>query len=132
MSVTDPIADMFTCMRNANMKFHEKVDVPASNIKESILKILQEQGFISNYKKIEDNKKAILRIYMKYPKRGVRVINELIRISKPGLRNYKSYEDMPRVRGGLGMAIVSTSQGIMTNFHARKKHIGGEIICYIW
>lgn len=132
MPVTDPIADMLTCIRNANIRFHEKVDVPASNIKESIISILKSEGFIEDYKRIEDNKQGIIRIYLKYGNKKKKVINNLKRVSKPGLRVYKNSEELPKVRAGLGVAIVSTSKGIMTCKQARKIKAGGEILCYIW
>ncbi|MCP4482636.1 MAG: 30S ribosomal protein S8 [bacterium] len=129
--VTDPIADMFTCIRNANAKLHEKLDVPASIIKEKILDILKKEGFITSYKKIEVNKKSTLRIFLKYHGKET-VIKGIKRVSKPGLRIYKSVEDMPKVRSGMGVAIISTSQGLMTDWQAKKNNIGGEVLGYIW
>lgn len=132
MSMTDPIADMLTRIRNANMVHHEYVDIPASKMKEAIARILLKEGFIRNYKLIEDGKQGILRIYLKYGPNGERVINQLVRVSKPGRRVYVGKDELPRVRGGLGIAIISTSKGIMTSAEAKKLGIGGEVICYVW
>ncbi|RKY04955.1 30S ribosomal protein S8 [Candidatus Poribacteria bacterium] len=132
MSMTDPIADMLTRIRNANMVYHEYVDIPASKMKEAIARILLKEGFIRNYKLIEDGKQGILRIYLKYGPNGERVINQLVRVSKPGRRVYVGKDELPRVRGGLGIAIISTSKGVMTSAEAKKLGIGGEVICYVW
>ena len=129
--VTDPIADMFTCIRNANAKMHDKLDVPASNIKERILDILKKEGFIQNYKKIETDKKGILRIFLKYQNKE-KVIKGIKRVSKPGLRRYTPVSDMPKVRSGMGIAIISTSKGVMSNYEAKKNKLGGEILGYVW
>ena len=129
--LTDPIADMFTCIRNANVKLHDKLDVPASKIKENILEILKTEGFIQNYKRIEAGSKTVIRIFLKYNGKET-VIKGIKRVSKPGLRIYKSVEDMPRVRYGMGVAIISTSKGIMTDRNAKQNKIGGEILGYIW
>ncbi|HBZ78612.1 MAG TPA: 30S ribosomal protein S8 [Clostridiales bacterium] len=132
MSMTDPIADMLTRIRNANMVGHESVDVPASKMKKSIAEILLKEGYINGYDLIEDNKQGIIRIQMKYGANKERVITGIKKISKPGLKVYAKTGDIPRVLGGLGIAIVSTSQGVITDKEARKKNIGGEVICYVW
>ncbi len=131
MFVTDPIADMLTRIRNANAVMHEKVDVPHSKLKEKLAEILKEEGFISNFKIVtEDNKKTI-RVYLKYSGKE-RVIKGIKRISTPGRRVYSSVEDMPRVLSGLGIAIVSTSKGIVTDRVARSEKMGGEILAFVW
>ena len=132
MSMTDPIADMLTRIRNANMVYHEHVDIPASKMKEAIARILLREGFIRNYKLIEDGKQGVLRIYLKYGPNGEKVINELVRISKPGRRVYVTKDELPKVRGGLGIAILSTSKGVMTSADAKRLGIGGEVLCYVW
>lgn len=130
--VTDPIADMFTRIRNANRKLLEKVDIPSSKLKVEIAKVLKDEGFIANYKNIEDYKQGILRIYLKYSLTGEKVIQGLRRASRPGLRSYSGYKKFPKVAGGTGMAIVSTSRGIMTNRKAHHEKLGGELIGYVW
>ncbi len=130
--LTDPIADMFARMRNANVRYKEKVDVPASKLKEEILRVFQQEGFINSYKKIEDYKQGILRIYLKYGSRKEKVIAGMKRVSKPGLRIYRPCDKLPRVYRGLGVVIISTSRGVMTGKEARKQHLGGEVICSIW
>ena len=130
--ITDPIGDMLCRIRNANSKFEEKVDIPASKVKEQILKIFLKEGFINSYKKIEDHKQGILRIYLKYGADKQKVITDMKRISKPGLRIYRTWDKLPNVYRGLGVALVSTSRGIMAGKEARKQHIGGEVICSIW
>ena len=130
--MTDPIADLLTRIRNANQKRKEKVDVPASKIKESIVKILKDEGFIVHYKRIQDTKQGIIRIYLKYAPGKVRVIRNLKRISSPGRRVYKQSDKLPKVCQGLGIAVVSTSCGLMTDRDARNSNIGGEILCYVW
>ncbi|HIE29161.1 TPA: 30S ribosomal protein S8 [Candidatus Poribacteria bacterium] len=132
MSMTDPIADMLTRIRNANMVGHERVEIPASKIKEQIARILYEQGYIRNYRFIEDGKQGILRVYLKYGENKEKVITQLKRISKPGRRVYVDKDKLPRVLGGLGIAILSTSQGIMTSAQSRKAGVGGEVLCYVW
>ncbi|HHT37590.1 MAG: 30S ribosomal protein S8 [Candidatus Wallacebacter cryptica] len=132
MVLTDPIADMLTRIRNANSVKHESVDIPASKMKSEVARILKEEGYIRDYKVIEDNKQGILRIYLKYGPNDERVITGIKRISKPGLRVYAKKDEIPRVLGGLGIAILSTSHGIMTDKSARKGNIGGEVICYVW
>ncbi|BAD74405.1 30S ribosomal protein S8 [Geobacillus kaustophilus HTA426] len=130
--MTDPIADMLTRIRNANMVRHEKLEVPASKIKREIAEILKREGFIRDYEYIEDNKQGILRIFLKYGPNNERVITGLKRISKPGLRVYVKAHEVPRVLNGLGIAILSTSQGILTDKEARQKGTGGEVIAYVW
>ncbi|AVQ16415.1 ribosomal protein S8 [Fusobacterium gonidiaformans 3-1-5R] len=131
MYLTDPIADMLTRIRNANAVMHEKVDVPFSKMKERIAEILKEQGYISNYKIVTDGTKQNIRVYLKYDGKE-RVIKGIKRISKPGRRVYSSVEDMPRVLSGLGIAIVSTSKGIVTDKVARMENVGGEVLAFVW
>ena len=132
MVMTDPIADLLTRIRNANMVRHEKMEVPASKIKKEIAEILKREGFIRDVEYIEDNKQGILRIFLKYGANNERVITGLKRISKPGLRVYAKANDVPRVLNGLGIAIVSTSQGIVSDKEARAKQVGGEVLAYVW
>ena len=132
MHITDPIADMLTRIRNANTAKHETVDVPASNMKKAIAEILNEEGYIAGYQLIEDGKQGVIRIALKYGPNKEKVISGLKRVSKPGLRIYAGAEELPRVLKGLGIAIVSTSKGIMTDKAARKQNIGGEVLAFIW
>lgn len=132
MTMTDPIADMLTRIRNANTALHSTVEVPASKIKTAIAQILHEEGFINGYEVIDDNKQGIIRIKLRYNDGKRRVITGLKRISKPGLRVYAKKEEIPRVLGGLGVAIISTSQGVMVDKKARAAGLGGEVLCYIW
>ena len=132
MNTTDPIADMLTRIRNANSSKHKTVDVPASNMKKSIADILFKEGYIAAYEEIENSNQGIIRITLKYDEKGARVIDGLKRISKPGLRVYASKEELPKVLNGYGIAIISTSKGIMTDKEARKQNIGGEVMAYIW
>ena len=132
MTMTDPIADMLTRIRNANMVKHETVDVPASNIKKELARILLEEGFVRGYDVIEDGKQGIIRIQLKYGQAGERVITGLKRISKPGMRVYAAKDEIPRVLNGLGISVISTSKGILTDKQARKENVGGEVICYVW
>jgi small subunit ribosomal protein S8 len=132
MVMTDPIADMLTRIRNANMVRHEKIEVPASNIKKQIAEILKREGFVRDVEYIEDNKQGIIRIFLKYGANNERVITGLKRISKPGLRVYAKSTEVPRVLNGLGIAILSTSQGVLTDKEARQKQTGGEVLAYIW
>ena len=131
MQMSDVIADMLTRIRNANNAKHESVDIPASNLKKAIADILNEEGYISGYQVIEDGKQGIIRITLKYIGKQ-KVIQGLRRVSKPGLRIYTSCEDLPKVMNGLGVAIVSTSKGIMTDKKARKANVGGEILAFVW
>ena len=132
MTMTDPIADMLTRIRNANVVKHETVDVPASNMKKEIARILLEEGFIRGYDVIEDGKQGIIRIQLKYGQMSERVITGLKRISKPGMRVYAAKDEVPKVLNGLGISIISTSKGILTDKQARKEGVGGEVICYVW
>lgn len=132
MQITDPIADLLTRIRNANSSKHETVDVPASNMKKAIVEILNDEGFIKGYQVIEDGKQGVIRITLKYGPKNEKVISGLKRVSKPGLRYYASAEELPRVLKGLGIAIVSTSKGIMTDKQARAQHIGGEVLAFVW
>ncbi|EFG55575.1 30S ribosomal protein S8 [Lactobacillus amylolyticus] len=132
MVMTDPIADYLTRIRNANMAKHDSVEIPASNIKKSISEILKRKGFIRDYEVTDDNKQGVIKIFLKYGPNGERVISGLRRISKPGLRNYVGAEELPKVLNGLGIAIVSTSAGVITDKEARQKGVGGEVIAYVW
>ena len=132
MSMTDAIADMLTRLRNANQAFHHKVDIPASRMKEEIAALLKSEGYISDYTFIEDRRQGILRIYLKYTPSRERVLAGLKRVSTPGRRVYVKRDAIPRVMRGLGMAIISTSHGIMTDREARQTGVGGEVIAYVW
>ncbi|MBQ8835925.1 MAG: 30S ribosomal protein S8 [Clostridia bacterium] len=131
MQISDVIADMLTRIRNANNAKHETVDIPASNMKKAIAEILVNEGYIKGYQILEDNKQGIIRVTLKYVGKQ-KVIHGLRRISKPGLRIYSNCEDMPKVMNGLGIAIVSTSKGIMTDKQARKENVGGEVLAFVW
>jgi len=132
MSMTDPIADLLTRIRNALIARHDRVDVPASKIKVAIVRILKDEGFIKNFKVSKDSKQGMIRVFLKYSDRNTPVINGLERISKPGRRVYQKSTDILPVLSGLGVAIVSTSAGVMTDKEARRQNIGGEMICQIW
>ncbi|KIL53633.1 30S ribosomal protein S8 [Jeotgalibacillus alimentarius] len=132
MTMTDPIADLLTRIRNANQVRHEKLEVPASNMKKEIAEILKREGFIRDVEYIEDSKQGIIRIFLKYGANNERVITGLKRISKPGLRVYAKADELPRVLNGLGIAIVSTSTGVVTDKEARSKQVGGEVLAYVW
>ena len=132
MQISDVIADMLTRIRNANNAKHDSVDVPASNLKKSIADILVEEGYIKGYQVIEDGKQGIIRVTLKYEAGKQKVIHGLRRVSKPGLRIYSNCEDMPKVMNGLGIAIVSTSKGIMTDKKARQANVGGEVLAFVW
>ncbi len=132
MTMTDPIADMLTRIRNANVAGHKTVDVPASKIKKSIAEILVEEGYINGFEVIDDNKQGMIRIDMKYGPENERIISGIKKISKPGLKVYAKATDVPRVLGGLGIAIISTSNGVISDKKARKLGVGGEVICYVW
>ncbi len=132
MQITDPIADMLTRIRNANSSKHESVTVPASNMKKAIAQILLEEGYIKGYQVTEDGKQGMIEIALKYGANKEKAISGLKRVSKPGLRVYASKEDLPRVYRGLGIAIISTSKGIMTDREARKQNVGGEVLAFIW
>jgi len=130
---TDPIADMLTRIRNSNRIFQEKVDFPASNIKREISKILKSEGYIKDYKVMKSDVQGSIRIFLKYYNNDKqKAITNIKRISKPGLRIYVSKDEIPKVIGGIGMALISTSQGLMTDKQARQKKIGGEVVCYVW
>ena len=132
MSMTDPIADMLTRIRNAGGARFDKVDIPASRMKISLAKILKEEGFIKNYKVIKDSRQGILRVYLKYNEKQLPLIQGLRRVSKPGCRVYAGHAELPRVQGGLGVAVISTPQGVVTDRQARKLEVGGEVLCEIW
>jgi|SRR5690242_9919848 small subunit ribosomal protein S8 len=132
MSMTDPIADLLTRIRNGVMAKLQKVDVPSSNMKVSIVNVLKNEGFIKNYKVIADQKQGILRIYLKYIDEKDSVINEIKRVSKPGGRRYVKSDDIPSIKQGLGIAVLSTSKGILTDKTARESGVGGELICTVW
>ena len=132
MQITDAIADMLTRIRNANSAKHETVDIPASNVKKAIAQILVDEGYIKGFTVIEDNKQGMIRVTLKYGPGKTRVISGLRRVSKPGLRIYAGCEELPRVMRGLGIAIISTPKGIMTDKAARKENVGGEVLAYVW
>ena len=132
MNTTDPIADMLTRIRNASQAKFKTVDIPASNIKKNIAEILFEEGYIKAYEEITNENQGIIRISLKYTEKGKKVISGLKRISKPGLRIYASKEELPKVLNGLGIALISTSKGVMTDKKARELGIGGEVLAYIW
>ena len=132
MSISDPIADMLTVIRNGCRAKKKKVEVPASRVKSEILRVLLKEKFISNYRYIEDSKQGVFRVYLKYADGETSVISGIRRISTPGLRSYSGSKEVPRVQGGLGVAIISTSQGLMTGKEARKRGIGGEVVCHVW
>jgi len=132
MQITDPIADMITRIRNANSAKHDTVDVPASNMKKAIAQILLDEGYIKSFQVTEDSKQGIIRINLKYGPNKSQIVTGLRRVSKPGLRIYTNCEEMPKVMRGLGIAIVSTSKGIMTDRQARKENVGGEILAFVW
>ena len=132
MQISDVIADMLTRIRNANDAKHATVDIPASNLKKSIAEILLEEGYIKSYQIVEDGKQGIIRVTLKYVGNKQKVIHGLRRVSKPGLRIYSNCEDMPKVMNGLGIAIVSTSKGVMTDKKARLANVGGEILAFVW
>ena len=132
MQITDPVADMLTRIRNANTAKHESVDVPASNLKKAIAKILLDEGYIKSYEIVEDGTQGIIRIQLKYLAGKEKVISGLRRVSKPGLRVYAGADELPRVLKGLGIAIISTSKGVMTDKAARANHVGGEVLAFVW
>jgi ribosomal protein S8 len=132
MTMTDPIADMLTRIRNANTVGHETVEIPASKMKKAIAEILKEEGYITDFDVIEDDKQGMIKVTMKYGANKERVISGIKKISKPGLKVYAKANDVPKVLGGLGIAIISTSKGIVSDKEARKLGVGGEVICYVW
>ena len=132
MQITDPVADMLTRIRNANTAKHESVDVPASNLKKAIAKILLDEGYIKSYEVVEDGTQGVIRIQLKYLAGKEKVISGLRRVSKPGLRVYAGADELPQVLRGLGIALISTTQGIMTDKKARAQHVGGEVLAFVW
>ena len=132
MQITDPVADMLTRIRNANTAKHESVDVPASNLKKAIAKILLDEGYLKSYEVVEDGTQGVIRIQLKYLAGKEKVISGLRRVSKPGLRVYAGADELPRVLKGLGIAIISTSKGVMTDKAARANHVGGEVLAFVW
>ena len=132
MQITDPVADMLTRIRNANTAKHESVDVPASNLKKAIAKILLDEGYIKSYEVVEDGTQGVIRIQLKYLAGKEKVISGLRRVSKPGLRVYAGADELPSVLKGLGIAIISTSKGVMTDKAARANHVGGEVLAFVW
>ena len=132
MQITDVVADMLTRIRNANSAKHESVEIPASNMKKAIAQILLDEGYIKAYDVIEDNKQGVIKVTLKYGENKQRIIQGLRRVSKPGLRIYAASQDLPKVKNGLGVAIISTSKGIMTDKEARKLNIGGEVLAFVW
>lgn len=130
--LTDPIADALTRLRNANTARHEKVDIPSSGLKVEIMRVLKDEGFVSDYKVIDDQRQGILRVTLRYGPGNERVLRGIVRTSKPGLRVYAGARKLPRVLSGLGIAILSTSQGVMTDREARRQGVGGEVLCHVW
>jgi small subunit ribosomal protein S8 len=129
---SDPIADLLTRIRNASRAEHEKVDIPASKLKVRIAEVLKEEGFVKNFRLIEDNKQGTLRVYLKYGTGGEKIISGLVRVSKPGRRVYVGKDKIPSILGGMGVAILSTSRGVMTDRDTRKQQLGGEVLAYVW
>lgn len=132
MVMTDPIADMLTRIRNASKVKFDKVDIPSSRIKGEIVKILKEEGFIKNYKFLKDKRQGLIRVYLKYTQDERQILTGIKRVSTPGRRVYSSVDEIPHVKGGLGVAILSTPKGILTDKEARQSKIGGEVLCYVW
>ena len=132
MSWSDPIADLLTRIRNAGMAKHKRLDVPASNFKEAILKLMVRENFIKSYRRIDEGPQGVLRVYLRYEENERNVIEGIERVSKPGRRVYRGADDLPRVRNGLGVAVVSTNRGVLTDEQARSLRVGGEILCEIW
>jgi small subunit ribosomal protein S8 len=130
--MSDPIADLLTRIRNASRAEHEKVDIPASKLKVKITELLKDEGFIKNYRLIEDAKQGVLRVYLKYGAGNERMISGLVRVSRPGRRVYVAKDEIPSVLGGMGVAILSTSRGVMTDREGRKQQVGGEVLAYVW
>lgn len=132
MVVSDPIADLLTRIRNANMVNHDRIEVPGSKLKKSIVQILKDEGFVRDFEWVENGHQGLIRVFLKYGPNKTKVISGLRRISKPGLRVYAKKDQVPKVLGGLGVAVLSTSRGIMTDKKARQEGVGGEVLCYIW
>lgn len=132
MSMTDPIADLLTRIRNAAKEKHEKVEIPASRLKANVVRVLKEEGFIKNFRLMREDGRPVIKVYMKYTDDGASVIQGIRRVSRPGLRKYSGYEDLPKPLGGAGVAIVSTSKGVITGHKARIQKLGGEVLCEVW
>jgi small subunit ribosomal protein S8 len=132
MSMTDPIADLLTRIRNAAKEKHEKLEVPASRLKANVVRVLKEEGYIKNFRLMREEGRPVIKVYLKYTENGDSVIQGIRRVSRPGLRRYSGYEEMPRPLGGAGVAIVSTSKGVTTGHKARVQKVGGEILCEVW
>lgn len=132
MSMTDPVADLLTRIRNAAKEKHEKVEIPASRLKANVVRVLKEEGYIKNFRLMREEGRPVIKVYMKYTEDGNSVIQGIRRISRPGLRKYSGYEDLPRPLSGAGVAIVSTSKGVTTGHKARLQKLGGEILCEVW
>ena len=132
MTMTDPIADMLTRIRNANAEVHPYLDVPSSKLKQEVLRVLKEEGYIENYSFVADKKQGMLRIHLKYGQERERAITGIRRVSRPGLRNYVGVEEIPQVMGGLGLALLSTSRGVLSGEKARRQNVGGELLCLVW
>lgn len=132
MSMTDPIADLLTRIRNAVKEGHEKVEIPASRLKANVVRVLKEEGYIRNFRLMREDGRPVLKVYLKYLEGGSSVIQGIRRVSRPGLRRYVGYQEMPRPLGGAGIAIVSTSKGVITGHRARTQKVGGEILCEVW
>ena len=132
MSMTDPIADLLTRIRNATREKHEKLEVPASRLKANVVRVLKEEGYIKNFRLMREEGRPVIKVYLKYTDQGDSVIQGIKRISRPGLRRYSGYEEMPRPLSGAGVAIVSTSKGVTTGHKARSQKVGGEILCEVW
>jgi small subunit ribosomal protein S8 len=130
--MSDPIADLLTRIRNASRAEHEKVDIPASKLKVKITELLKDEGFIKNYRLIEDDKQGVLRVYLKYGAGNEKMISGLVRVSRPGRRVYVAKDEIPSILGGMGVAILSTSRGVMTDRESRKQQVGGEVLAYVW
>ena len=132
MTMTDPIADMLTRIRNANAEVHLYLDVPSSKLKQEVLRVLKEEGYIENYSFVADKKQGMLRIHLKYGQERERAITGIRRVSRPGLRTYVGVEEIPQVMGGLGLALLSTSRGVLSGEKARRQNVGGELLCLVW
>jgi small subunit ribosomal protein S8 len=130
--MSDPIADLLTRIRNASRAEHEKVDIPASKMKVKVTELLKEEGFVKNYRLIEDNKQGVLRVYLKYGAGNEKMISGLMRVSRPGRRVYVTKDKIPTILGGMGVALLSTSRGVMTDRESRKQQLGGEVLAYVW
>jgi small subunit ribosomal protein S8 len=130
--MSDPIADLLTRIRNASRAEHEKVDIPASRLKVKITEVLKDEGFVKNYRLIEDDKQGVLRVYLKYGAGNEKMISGLVRVSRPGRRVYVAKDEIPSILGGMGVAILSTSRGVMTDRESRRQQVGGEVLAYVW